>query len=112
MLNFALHLFKAIIMTRSLIAFFCFILLITSCAQNKKNDYVVTIKTEYGDMVAVLYDETPLHKANFVKLAKEHYFDSLLFHRVTPGFMIQGGDSASRHAAAGAPLGVGGKKYT
>jgi peptidyl-prolyl cis-trans isomerase B (cyclophilin B) len=99
-------------MSKTLAVFFCFLLLITSCAQNKKNDYVITIKTEYGDMVAILYDETPLHKANFVKLAKEHYFDSLLFHRVIPGFMIQGGDSASRHAAPGVPLGMGGKKYT
>ncbi len=99
-------------MSKTLVVFFCFLLLITSCAQNKKNDYVVTIKTEYGDMVAILYDETPLHKANFVKLAKEHYFDSLLFHRVIPGFMIQGGDSASRHAAPGEALGMGGKKYT
>jgi peptidyl-prolyl cis-trans isomerase B (cyclophilin B) len=99
-------------MSKTLIVFFCFLLLITSCAQNKKNDYVVTFKTEFGDMVAILYDETPLHKANFVKLAKEHYFDSLLFHRVIPGFMIQGGDSASRNAAPGVPLGMGGKKYT
>lgn len=99
-------------MTKPLFAFFFFLLLTTSCAQNKKNDYVVTIKTEYGDMVAILYDETPLHKANFIKLAKEHYFDSLLFHRVIQGFMIQGGDSASRRAAAGEPLGMGGKKYT
>lgn len=99
-------------MTKPFFAFFCFLLLTSSCAQNKKNDYVVTIKTEYGDMVAILYDETPLHKANFIKLVKEHYFDSLLFHRVIQGFMIQGGDSASRHAAPGQPLGIGGKKYT
>lgn len=82
----------------------------TSCAQD--HDYVVTIKTKYGDMVAILYDETPQHKANFVKLAKEHFYDSLLFHRVIEGFMIQGGDPNSRNAAPGQPLGTGGPGYT
>ncbi len=87
--------------------------LVSSCAQkSNKNDYVVTIKTSYGDMVAILYDETPKHKANFIKLAKEHYFDSLLFHRVIAGFMIQGGDPDSRRAVPGQPLGQGGPGYT
>lgn len=85
---------------------------ISSCAQKKSNDYVVTIKTRFGDMVAILYDETPKHKENFIKLAKEHYFDSLLFHRVISGFMIQGGDPDSRNAAPGQPLGSGGPGYT
>src|SRR5271170_1584176 len=75
-------------------------------------DYVVTIKTEYGDMIAILYDETPKHKANFIKLAKEHYFDSLLFHRVIAGFMIQGGDPNSKRAKQGESLGSGGPNYT
>jgi peptidyl-prolyl cis-trans isomerase B (cyclophilin B) len=87
--------------------------LFTSCAQkSQKSDYVVTIKTSYGDMVAILYDETPKHKDNFVKLAKEHYFDSLLFHRVIAGFMIQAGDPNSKRAQAGQPLGNGGPGYT
>ncbi len=90
-----------------------FFTLISSCAQkSSKSDYVVTIKTSYGDMVAILYDETPKHKANFVKLAKEHYFDSLLFHRVIAGFMIQGGDPNSKKAKPGEPLGMGGPGYT
>lgn len=90
-----------------------FFTLITSCAQkSSKSDYVVTFKTSYGDMVAILYDETPKHKANFVKLAKEHYFDSLLFHRVIAGFMIQGGDPNSKKAKPGEPLGMGGPGYT
>lgn len=63
-------------------------------------------------MVAILYDETPKHKANFIKLAKEHYFDSLLFHRVIQGFMIQGGDPDSKNAQPGQPLGMGGPGYT
>jgi cyclophilin family peptidyl-prolyl cis-trans isomerase len=96
----------------SLVLFFT-LGLVSSCAQkSNKNDYLVTIKTSYGEMVAILYDETPKHKANFIKLAKEHYFDSLLFHRVIPGFMIQGGDPDSKKAAPGQPLGQGGPGYT
>ncbi len=90
-----------------------FFTLVSSCAQkSQKSDYVVTIKTSYGDMVAIMYDETPKHKANFVKLAKEHYFDSLLFHRVMAGFMIQGGDPNSKKAKPGEPLGMGSPGYT
>ena len=85
-------------------------MLMTGCAQ--KSDHVVTIKTKYGNMIAVLYDETPKHKENFIKLAKEHYFDSLLFHRVMEGFMIQGGDPDSRTAKPGQRLGNGGPAYT
>jgi cyclophilin family peptidyl-prolyl cis-trans isomerase len=101
-------------MNKSLIAFSLLVLsLVSSCAQKSgKSDYVVTIKTSYGDMVAILYDETPKHKANFIKLAKEHYFDSLLFHRVIAGFMIQGGDPDSKRAQPGQPLGQGGPGYT
>jgi peptidyl-prolyl cis-trans isomerase B (cyclophilin B) len=92
------------------IAFLSYFLIVTGCAQ--KNDYVVTIKTDYGDMTAILYDETPKHKENFIKLAKEHYFDSTLFHRVIEGFMIQGGDPDSKKAQPGQPLGRGGPGYT
>jgi peptidyl-prolyl cis-trans isomerase B (cyclophilin B) len=86
--------------------------IMSSCAQNPENDYVVTIKTSYGDMVAILYDETPKHKENFIKLASEHYYDSLLFHRIIQGFMIQGGDPNSKKASPGQPLGSGGPGYT
>jgi cyclophilin family peptidyl-prolyl cis-trans isomerase len=85
-------------------------LLVTGCAQ--KTDHLVTIKTKYGEMVAILYDETPKHKENFIKLANQHYYDSLLFHRVIEGFMIQGGDPDSRKAAMGQRLGNGGPGYT
>ncbi len=84
--------------------------LMTGCAQ--KTDHVVTIKTDFGDMVAILYDETPQHKENFLKLAREHYYDSLLFHRVIEGFMIQGGDPESKNAPRGQRLGNGGPSYT
>lgn len=90
---------------------FCILLLGTlfSCATDK--DYLVTIKTEYGDMHAILYDETPKHKDNFIKLAEEGFYDSLLFHRVMKEFMIQGGDPNSKGAAPGARLGNGGPGY-
>lgn len=74
-------------------------------------DYLVTIATEYGEMKAVLYDQTPNHKANFVKLARDGFYDGLLFHRVLPGFMIQGGDPESRLAESGKQLGDGGPGY-
>ena len=84
--------------------------LVTGCAQ--KTDHIVTIKTKYGDMVAILYDETPKHKENFIKLVKEQYYDSLLFHRVIEGFMIQGGDPESKNAPSTRRLGNGGPGYT
>jgi peptidyl-prolyl cis-trans isomerase B (cyclophilin B) len=87
----------------------CFIVF-SGCAQEK--DFVVTIKTPYGEMIAILYDETPKHKQNFIKLARQHYFDSLLFHRVIEGFMIQGGDPDSKKASKGQMLGRGGPGYT
>ncbi len=94
-----------------LFSFIFLLILISGCGQDK-NDYLVTIKTKYGDMTAILYDETPLHKANFIKLAKEKYYDSILFHRVIEGFMIQGGDPDSKKAQPGQPLGGGGPAYT
>ena len=98
-------------MIKTITTIFVFILLITSCAQERK-DAVITIKTSHGDMVAILYDETPKHKENFIKLAREHFFDSTLFHRVISGFMIQGGDPESKKAKPGQHLGNGGPGYT
>jgi peptidyl-prolyl cis-trans isomerase B (cyclophilin B) len=86
--------------------------LATGCAQDTKKDFLVTIKTPHGTMYAILYDETPQHKANFIKLVREKYYDSLLFHRVIQGFMIQGGDPDSRDAKPGQALGRGGPGYT
>jgi peptidyl-prolyl cis-trans isomerase B (cyclophilin B) len=102
-------------MNKSILFLLLFSCLITACAQNKQNnkkEFIVTIKTSHGDMVAILYDETPKHKANFIKLAKAKYFDSLLFHRVIQEFMIQGGDPDSKKAVAGQALGRGGPGYT
>jgi len=72
----------------------------------------VKVITPYGTMVILLYDETPLHRDNFIKLARAHFYDSVLFHRVINTFMIQGGDPQSRHAQPGALLGNGENGYT
>ena len=72
----------------------------------------VKIKTTLGDITVRLYDETPIHRDNFVKLVKEGYYDGTLFHRVIKDFMIQGGDPDSKGAPAGKMLGVGGPDYT
>ena len=72
----------------------------------------VKIQTMFGDIIVRLYDETPIHRDNFIKLAKEGYYDGTLFHRVIKDFMIQGGDPDSKGAPAGKMLGVGGPDYT
>ncbi|OYU66560.1 MAG: peptidylprolyl isomerase [Cytophagaceae bacterium BCCC1] len=90
----------------------CFLILVVFMAflqaNAQRKDYLLTLTTSKGVAHMVLYDETPLHKANFLKLVKEHYYDSLLFHRVIEKFMIQGGDPNSKNAKAGAKLGSGG----
>ena len=65
-----------------------------------------------GDILVRLYDETPLHRDNFLKLVTEGYFNGTLFHRVIKDFMIQGGDPESKDAPSGKPLGSGGPGYT
>lgn len=72
---------------------------------------LVEIKTEFGTMIAHLYDDTPLHRDNFVQLAESGFYDGLLFHRVIKGFMIQGGDPDSKNAEAEQRLGGGGPGY-
>ena len=96
--------FKGII----LIALFSAIL--TSCS--KKEGSKVLISTSEGDIIVELFDDTPKHKANFLKLAKEGYYDNLLFHRVIQNFMIQGGDPDSRKAEPNKMLGEGDPGYT
>ena len=86
------------------------LLALAACVRDHRRHVVIT--TPYGRMRAVLYDETPLHRDNFVRLASEGYYDSLLFHRVIAGFMVQGGDPDSREARPGAIYGAGGPGYT
>ena len=72
----------------------------------------VKIHTTLGDITVRLYDETPLHRDNFVKLVQEGYYDGTLFHRVIKDFMIQGGDPDSKGAPSDRMLGTGGPDYT
>ena len=91
--------------------FVCTLLLFStiSFAQKKsRKDYLVTLKTKYGSTHLVLYDDTPLHKANFIKLVQKKFYDSLLFHRIIDSFMIQGGDPESKMAQPNQRLGGGG----
>ena len=74
-------------------------------AQNKET--IIEITTDFGVMKARLYNSTPLHKENFTNLIKKGFYDSLLFHRVINGFMIQGGDPTSKNADSAATLGSG-----
>lgn len=72
----------------------------------------VKIQTTLGDIIVRLYDETPIHRDNFIKLAKEGFYNGTLFHRVIKDFMIQGGDPDSKNAPTGKQLGTGGPGYT
>ena len=73
----------------------------------KEKRHTVDITTDYGVIKIMLYNETPKHRDNMLKLVNSHFYDSLMFHRVIKDFMIQGGDPESKHAAAGVGLGSG-----
>ena len=77
-----------------------------------KKETVVLLKTTMGDMKLKLYNETPLHRDNFIKLVNEKFYDGVLFHRVIKDFMIQTGDPDSKNAPAEKRLGMGGPGYT
>ncbi len=99
-------------MKKLLLTLLSLCLLTTAWAGKKKtNPNTVVIETEYGNITLVLFDNTPKHRDNFIKLANEGFFDSTLFHRVIPQFMIQGGDPDSKKAAPGTPLGNGDVGY-
>lgn len=94
--------------------FFLFFNILTVQAQTKKTvpppppvDRLVEIKTTFGTMVAKLYNNTPVHRDNFISKVKSNFFDSLLFHRIIQEFMIQGGDPMSKGADSGMALGSG-----
>lgn len=72
----------------------------------------VLLQTNLGDITLRLYDETPQHRDNFLRLVREGYYNGTLFHRVIRDFMVQGGDPDSVNAPAGKRLGVGGPDYT
>ncbi len=98
---------------------FCVVLFFTACNPRisggiRKRDLSkdVEMVTDKGTIIIRLSDLTPLHRNNFIKLVKEHYYDSILFHRIINRFMIQAGDPNSKNAKAGAMLGDGGPSYT
>jgi cyclophilin family peptidyl-prolyl cis-trans isomerase len=93
-------------------AFILLFLAIFSCNAQNYNGPVVLIKTEFGDIKVVLYNETPKHRDNFLKLAKAGFYDGTIFHRVIKGFMVQGGDPTTKNAQPGQKLGNGGPGYT
>jgi cyclophilin family peptidyl-prolyl cis-trans isomerase len=106
-------------MTKRILMFLCGIFLAQiSIAQKevvvKKKDRKkdVMLQTNMGDITIRLSDSTPLHRDNFLKLVKQGFYDSVLFHRVIKNFMIQSGDPDSKNAPAGQPLGNGGPGYT
>ena len=83
---------------------------LTSVAQTSTTE--VLLETTEGNIRIALYDETPLHRDNFLKLTRMHVYDSLLFHRVIKSFMIQSGDTNSKNAKPGQQLGTGDFDYT
>ena len=100
---------------RALCATFLIVLSCAAQAQVKtpQKRSLVEINTTAGRMVVELYNETPIYRDNFLKLVREHYYDSTLFHRLVPGFLVQGGDPDSRKANdRTVQLGSGGPGYT
>lgn len=94
---------------KQIILFLALIAILSSC--NQDDATYAEISTDFGTMKVMLYNSTPKHRDNFIKLAKEGFYDGLLFHRVINGFMIQGGDPDSRNASPGQQLGMGGPGY-
>lgn len=85
-------------------------MLVLFACSGEKDRYAI-IETDFGTIRVLLYNSTPHHRDNFIRLAEEGFYDGLLFHRVMKGFMIQGGDLNSKDAPPGALLGVGGPGY-
>lgn len=95
-----------------LIFLLAFLAVVPSSARKKEKRSVVRLETSLGVIRIALLDDAPLHRDNFLKLTEEGFYDGLLFHRVIRDFMVQTGDSTSRHALPGQPLGEGDVGYT
>ena len=92
--------------------FFMLALVLAAFVPSMAQSRQVMIETTEGNILVTLYDDTPRHRDNFLKLVNEQFYDSLLFHRVIKNFMIQGGDPDSKHAEPGVTLGEGSTDYT
>ena len=95
---------------KKLICSLAFLLALAFTAKSQRFRAVMT--TDSGKITIELFDGTPMHRDNFVKLARKHFYDGVLFHRVIPGFMIQGGDPDSKQAKPAVELGNGEVGYT
>ena len=104
--------FNKILILISIITGIVFLISLRNKGDEKPQETMVLISTNLGDIGLKLYNETPKHRDNFIKLVNEHFYDSLLFHRVIQNFMIQGGDPESRKAKPGVMLGNGETGYT
>ena len=87
------------------------IFLLNSCKEDSSKEICFQIETNFGTMKGKLYNQTPKHRDNFIKLISQKYYDDLLFHRVIKNFMIQGGDPDSRISELDDYLGMGGPGY-
>ena len=87
------------------------VILMVGCKPKEEKIHQAVISTEYGDITIKLFNSTPKHRDNFIKLAKEGFYNGTLFHRVIEHFMIQGGDPDSKNAGPDVVLGVGGTGY-
>ena len=103
-----MQLLRKRMMTRKLLT--ALAMAITMSVQGQRQQ--VVLETTEGNIGIALFDDTPRHRDNFLRLVDEHFYDSLLFHRVIKGFMIQAGDPTSRHAEPGQTLGEGDVGYT
>ncbi len=96
----------------------CILFTLPALAQKKtktkvqRHDTLITLSTQFGDIKMLLYEDTPKHRSNFLKLVREKFYNNLLFHRVIKDFMIQGGDPNSKNAKPDQMLGAGGLPYT
>lgn len=104
-------------MRRTIFTILAILSAIIACGQDADQDVTkgtvrVRINTTMGDIVVRLYDATPIHRDNFVKLVREGYYDGTLFHRVIKNFMIQGGNPNSKGVTADMPIGGGSPDYT
>lgn len=105
--NIFRHLFKACVIVAMMV-----VMQNANAQQTEETRTVVTLETTMGNIRLALYNETPQHSKNFRELVEKGYYDGVLFHRVISKFMIQAGDSASRHAEPGTMLGNTEESYT
>lgn len=99
-------------MQKAILLFAIMVCQLTAFAQTDSTRHEVLLETTMGNVKLALYNETPKHRDNFLKLVKEGFYDGVLFHRVISNFMIQAGDSTTRHAKPGETLGMYSPDYT